>query len=184
MDNELFCKLLKQLHSSAAAFCRRLAGEDGDDLYQQALLKAMRRFVTLEDHASFRPWLFRIVVNTQKNRCRSWWRRRRRPLTPERLDLVGIVDPRTTHDRRRLLTQVLNMLSAEDQALIVLYEVEGWSVAELAEMFAKPLGTVKTRLARGRKKLRERLEKDLVACEASYSIGETTYALPRSKTSD
>jgi len=186
MDSELFWKLLKPVHPSVAAFCRRLAGDadDGDDLYHQALLKAMRRFDTLRDHTSFRAWLYRIVVNTHRNSRRSWWWRLRRPMTPESEDSAGTVDPRPAHDSRRRLAQLLKVLSAQDQALVVLYEIEGWSVAELASLFKRPVGTIKTRLARSRRKLRRRLEQDLSAGETIYSVGETTYALPRSETSD
>jgi DNA-directed RNA polymerase specialized sigma24 family protein len=78
----------------------------------------------------------------------------------------------------------MKVLSAEDQALLILHEVEGRPVAELAVIFEKPVGTIKTRLARGRKKLRERLQRDLATAETIYSVGETTYALPPSETSD
>jgi DNA-directed RNA polymerase specialized sigma24 family protein len=58
MNRDLFWTFLEAEHAKAEAFCRKLAGnrEDGDDLYQDALLAAMRKFRTLRDPKAFRPW--------------------------------------------------------------------------------------------------------------------------------
>ena len=186
MDNEHFWKLLKPVHSEVAAFCRKLSGDRdaGDDLYQDSLLKAMRKFGSLNDHNAFRSWLFRIVVNGFKNRCRrNWWRR----TVQFQAHLPGLsqeYDPRETYDRRRKLNQILSVLSAEDRALIVLYEIEGWQIAELARMFKRPEGTIKTRLYRARTTLREKLERYNAKSGDQESSNEVVYALQRSKTTD
>ncbi|MDH3890840.1 MAG: RNA polymerase sigma factor [candidate division Zixibacteria bacterium] len=182
----MFWKLLKPVHREAAIFCRRLVGndDDGDDLYQQALLKAMRGLERLRDHDAFRPWLYRIIVNQHKNRRRSPWWRRRQPLTAENIDAIGVTDPRPTHEHRRQLRQLLTALSSEDQALVVLYEMEDWSIEQLAVAFDRPEGTIKTRLARSRKKLRERFEHDRRKTEQKQTIGDSAYALPGCDTAD
>ena len=84
-DGALFWKLLKPEHPRAEAFSRRLMGnrEDGDDLYQDALLVALRRFETLRAEKSFRPWLYQILISTFKNRLRSPWWKRHSSLTDE-----------------------------------------------------------------------------------------------------
>ena len=174
------------MHREAAIFCRRLVGNDhdGDDLYQQALLNAMRGFDRLQGYGSFRSWLYRIIFNQHKNRRRSPWWRRRQPLTAERLETLGVVDPRPNHEHRRQLRQLLMVLSTEDQALIVLHEIEDWSIEQLAAAFDKPSGTIKTRLARSRKKLRERFERDQRTREQEQTIGGTAYAVSRCETAD
>ena len=123
MDNELFWKLLKPFHPIAAAFCIKLTGDrdDGNDLYQDALLIAMRKFNSLDDNASFRPWLFRILINSYKNRYRSLWRRRRVALSKEILDDQPGDDPRNKYNSRRWLWRVMKVLSPEDQAIMVLH---------------------------------------------------------------
>ena len=57
--------------------------DDGDDLYQDALVSALGAFEQLRDQASFRPWLYRIIVNQFRNRMRSSWFRRRQPWTEQ-----------------------------------------------------------------------------------------------------
>ena len=181
MDDELFWKLLQPVHPSAASFCLKLAGnrEDGEDLYQDALLTAMRRFETLKDQSAFRPWLFRIIVNRHKNRCRSQWWRRHLPLTAEIAESAGYDDPSQKYESRRKLAELLICLPVEDRAMIVLREIEGWTTAELASMFNKPEGTIKTRLFRARAKMRKALERRLRPGKTNSSSLEVAYAVQR-----
>jgi RNA polymerase sigma-70 factor (ECF subfamily) len=163
MDNELFWKLLEPVHPMAAAFCQKLAGnrDEGNDLYQDALLRAMRRIGTLKDHASFRPWLFRLIINSYKNRYRTFWHRRRVPATPDMIDSHGGIDPRGQYHSRRLLQHAMSVLTSDDKALVVLHEIEGWPTGKLAEMFGKPEGTIKNRIFRAKQAMRDKLEKML-----------------------
>ncbi|UCD62846.1 MAG: RNA polymerase sigma factor [Candidatus Zixiibacteriota bacterium] len=186
MDNELFWKLLKPVHPMAAAFCRKLTGDsdDGDDLYQEALMVALRRLGSLKDHTAFRPWLIRIIISRFKNRLRSLWHRRRVSLTPAMLETATGFDPQEEFAARRLLDELLGVLSPEDRAIIVLHEIDGWSVADIAGTLGKPRGTVKTRLFRARAKMRERLERHLARCRTGQNDGGIAYALRRCKTVD
>lgn len=167
MDKEQFWKLLEPIHPKAENFCRKLCDnrDDGDDLYQEALLMAMRKVSMLKDLTAFRPWLFRIIINRFKNRTRiPWWRRQTEPSADELIP-ISQIDPQDQHDLRRLLKRALAVLTPEDQALIVLFEIDNWKVAELASMFKKPEGTIKARLARSRRKMRKELEKQLSKVE-------------------
>ncbi len=184
MDIELFWKLLEPHHPKAAAFCIKLVGsrDDGYDLYQDALLLAMRKFDTLADRSAFRAWLFRIIVNSFKNRCRGWWWRQRVVLTSEKFELLPGDDPGDRLTARRRLDRALAVLSPRDRALVILHEVEGWPTAELAAMFNKPEGTVKTRLFRGKKKMRDFLMRHRAFRQTkSRSVSEVAYAMQRSK---
>lgn len=163
MDNELFWKLLEPVHPMAAAFCQKLAGDrdEGNDLYQDALLTAMRHLRTLRDHTAFKAWLFKIIINSHKNRFRSFWFRRRVPANPEMLESLAGYDPGSQYDSRRLLQMALDFLAPDVKALVVLHELEGWPTAELATMFRKPEGTIKNRIFRAKQTMREKLEKML-----------------------
>jgi len=184
VNNELFWKLLEPVHPKAEAFCRRLAGnrDDGDDLYQEGLLMALRKFGSLRDHKAFRPWLFRLMINCYRNRQRSSWWRRHVSLTGKLSESRGNPDPRKRLDSRRWLELALSSLSSENRALVVLFEIEGWTISELALMFQKPEGTIKARLSRSRHRMRRVLEKYLPEQKQSASEGE--YALQSSKTTD
>ena len=154
-----FWRLLEPEHAAAEAFCRRLAGDrdDGDDLYQDALVSALGAFEQLRDQASFRPWLYRIIVNQFRNRMRSSWFRRRQPWTEQIARSQQTADPEPIRAARRRLNAALAKLSATDRALVVLFELEGWTIRELAGMTGRTETAVKTRLARARRKLRQHL---------------------------
>ncbi|MCP4567133.1 MAG: RNA polymerase sigma factor [FCB group bacterium] len=186
MDRELFWTLLEPEHAKAEAFCRKLEQnrEDGDDLYQDSLVLALRKFDSLRERGSFRPWLYRIIVNGHKNRHRlSWWRHRA-TLTP------GILETRFAHDpsgqltARRWLERAFEALNPGEQALITLFDLENWSVAELAALYRVAEGTIKARLSRSRRKMRQKLKRYLSRQESTNQLKEAEYALPRSKTAD
>jgi len=186
MDNEQFWKLLEPVHPMAAAFCQKLAGnrDEGDDLYQDALLRAMRRIGTLKDHNAFRPWLFRLIINSYKNRLRSFWFKKRVSVTPEMIDSAPGPDPRSDYNSKRLLNLALSALSVEDRAMVVLHEIEGRPTAELAQVLGKPEGTIKTRLFRAKRTMRDKLEQMLAKPDINPGTGEALYELRRSKTAD
>ena len=148
-------------HAAAQAFCRKLAGdrEDGDDLYQDALVKGLTAFDRLRDHAAFRPWLYRIIVNQFKNRARRPWYRRLLPLTEEIQQGYTAFDPGPAREARRRLERGLRSLRPFDRALVVLFEIEGWPIRELAAMSGKTENGIKVRLSRARRRMRERLSR-------------------------
>jgi RNA polymerase sigma factor (sigma-70 family) len=186
MDNEQFWKLLKPIHAEAEAYCRRLAGnrDDGDDLYQESLLAAMRKLGTLRDSSSFRPWLYSIVINRYKNHRRRFWRQARITLNLESVDPEQEDNLSGECDSRRWLELALQVLTPEDRAMIVLHEIEGWPVGDLARAYGKAEGTIKARLFRSRRKMRRRLERCLPKPEVNNYPREDRYAMQKSETID
>ena len=183
MNNKLFWELLEPEHPKAEAFCRKLAGDrdEGDDLYQEALVLAMSKLDALRDHTAFRPWLYRIIVNAFRSRSRRpWWRGRVR-LRSEHTDVLQS-DPSNQFAARRWLERAFTALKPEEKALIVLFEIEGWSVAEIAELHGVPIGTIKARLSRTRLKMREHIARLLGSVDQTAKKSEAGYALPRSET--
>ncbi len=184
MDNELFWKLLEPEHPRAEAFCRKLTQnrDEGDDLYQDALLTAMRKLGSLRDHSAFRPWLYRIIVNAFKNRHRRSWWRRHAPLNPDVASSSVSDDPRDRMAARRWLERAFRALNAEERSLIVLFELEQWSLDELAGLYRSSNGAIKARLFRCRRKMRNELSRYLSQTENAQSLKEAEYALSRGET--
>jgi RNA polymerase sigma-70 factor (ECF subfamily) len=180
MTNDQFWQLLAPEHRRAESFCRKLCGakEDGDDLYQDALLAAFQGFDSLRDQQAFRNWLYSIIIRRFRNRFREPWWKRRTPLTPEHSENANY-DPTDRLNSSRWLDRALAALRTDERALIVMFEIEGWSVNELSEIFRKPSGTIKAKLSRSRKKMRKALS-PLISDRKSDKNNEAKYALSKS----
>jgi RNA polymerase sigma-70 factor, ECF subfamily len=135
--------------------------DDVEDVAQQVFLKAYLGIKKFDQRAAFSTWLYKIAVNE----CWDYLRKRKvRPLVYEadlseeqvsRLD--GIVSndrppesPTARTEAREILDRILETLPEQDQQLLVLKEVEGFSVQELAEILHLNVNTVKVRLFRAR----------------------------------
>jgi len=160
-SRDLFWQLTEPEHLRARAFCRKLTGnrDDGDDLYQDALVVAFTRFESLRETEAFRGWLYRIIVNAFKNRRRRPWYRRFRPLTPEIAETAAGDNPVEGQAAKRKLEIAFRPVSPEDRALVTLFEMEGWSIEAIARMQHKSEGAIKMRLSRARRKMRATLMK-------------------------
>jgi len=159
MNRDQFWNQLEIEHARAEAFCRRLSGsrEKGDDLYQEAILKAYMGCQSLRDAQSFRPWLYRIIVNLYKNSRREPWWRHFVSLSAEVVDRAPGWDPTGTLNAQRWLERAFSAVSPEERSLVTLFEIEGWTVAELSELLSRPQGTIKARLSRARARMRKKL---------------------------
>jgi RNA polymerase sigma-70 factor (ECF subfamily) len=180
--NERFRGLLEPVYVQAVGFARHLSRSrsDGDDLFQEALIRALAKLAMLRDDAAFKPWLFRIVVTVHRNRLRRAFWRRFLPL-PEQLALD---EPATSGDYRvsewspdaaeaaRRAREALTTLPTVQREAIVLYEIEGWQVDEIAVLQRCSASAVKSRLARGRDRLRAYYEARHAA--VPKLTGETT----------
>ncbi len=173
--------MLSPEHRRAEGFCRKLCGskDDGDDLYQEALLAAFQGFETLREPPAFRNWLYSIIIRRYRNRFRQPWWKRRTTLTPEIAENHSF-DPTERFDSHRWLNRALRALKTEERALMVMFEIEGWSIGELSEIFGKPEGTIKAKLSRSRKKMRETLVSFLPDRNPKNKMSEAGYALSKS----
>lgn len=162
-SRDLFWNLVEPEHVKARAFCRKLTNnrEDGDDLYQDCLVKALTNFERLDSIESFRPWLYRIIVNSFRNRVKSPWWKKVLPSTPEFLESLPGKSPDSAYTARRRLEIAFRAVEPIDQALITLFEMQGWAISELARMKGLSEAAVKMRLSRGRQKMRKALMKHL-----------------------
>lgn len=122
------------------------------DAVQEALLAAHRSAARFRGEASVRTWLHRILVNTCIDRLRD---ARRRPTVPWPDHEVAAPrpDPGTELATRMAVSDALAALPDFQRVAIVLVDVQGFGVAEVARILDVPVGTVKSRCARGRTRL-------------------------------
>ena len=131
-----------------------LTGDDGeaDDLIQDTLERALARLEQWREGDNPRKWLFSILHNLHVDGLR---RKSRRP-PHVGLESVGVDQSAPAADGAsgRDLDRALQLLSGEQRQVVLLVGLEGLSYAETAEVLAIPVGTVMSRLARGRGRLR------------------------------
>jgi RNA polymerase sigma-70 factor (ECF subfamily) len=179
-DASAFNRLVEERHGDIYALLYRLTEdpEEARDLTQETFLQAFRHLASFRGDADLRTWLYRIAVNQARNRWR-WWKRRRRDRTvsldapvsgeidsPLSAGLAGDegLDPERqalAREREQALHAALRSLSRPYREVIVLRDIEGLSYEEVASTLDLNVGTVKSRLNRGRTELRRRLEGSL-----------------------
>ena len=147
------------------------AGEESDDVVQEAFVKAFRHLSRFRVEEPFAPWLLRIVANETRNVTRS--RRRRAALAlripsaePPSVAAGGPADEALAAERRAWLVAAVNGLPDRERRVLVCRYFLDLSVAETAQVLAWPLGSVKSRTARALNRLRGLLvpgEQDWVA---------------------
>jgi len=149
---------LRPVYGDAVRLARALAGSmaDGDDVLQDGLLRAWKAYPRLRDRSRFKPWLLKIIGNA----CRSWHRRRKLKSWVS-LDFVrGRSAPEGPDlEHRDLLRKALQAVPAEQREALVLFELTGASLEDVAEIQGVSLSAVKSRLSRARVRLNERLRR-------------------------
>ena len=123
--------------------------QEAEDVVQEAFLRLWEKDPAFESPAHQRSWLLKVTVNGCKSRLRAPWRRRTAPL----LESYPAADP-----EEQAVLEVIQSLPPKDRAALHLYYYEGYQTAEIAAMTGWREGTVRSRLARARDKLRELLK--------------------------
>ena len=167
---ELATPFMEPLYSAAMRMTRNPA--DAEDLVQETYLRAYRGFGGFQDGTNLKAWLYKILTNTYINMYRA---KQRRPdevdfddvedfalyrrlggieaaqagITPERLVLDSMPD--------QAVKDAIEALPEQFRVAVLLADVEGFSYKEIAEITGVPIGTVMSRLHRGRKQLEKRL---------------------------
>ena len=151
-------------------------GEEARDLTQETFLRAFQSIGGFRGEADLRTWIYRIAINQARNRWR-WWRRRSRDTTVS-LDATqgqsGLTVGSTlaessanpeqqtlAHERELALRSALQKVGRAYRETVILRDIEGFTYEEIATTLGINLGTVKSRLARGRQELRQKLEGSL-----------------------
>jgi len=150
--------------------------EEARDLTQETFLRAFQSIGRFRGEADLRTWIYRIAINQARNRWR-WWRRRHRDSTVS-LDATQGQSNQTliatlaessenpeqqtlAHERELILRSALQKVGRAYRETVILRDIEGFTYEEIATTLGINVGTVKSRLARGRQELKRKLEGSL-----------------------
>ena len=179
-DHEAFGELVRRHRERLWAVALRTLGdpEDAADALQDALINAFRRAGSFRAESAVTTWLHRIVVNACLDRIRHAAARPVTSLSEEVSPPSAVPDPGAQTVLRLDLEAALATLPDEQRVPLVLVDVEGYAVAEVAELLAVPVGTVKSRCARARARLVPLLSDVSAPGAASIRVPETLAGNP------
>ncbi len=153
-ERDAFAELVRAWHDPVRAYVRRmLPSTDADDVAQEMWLAVLRGLPRLRQPERFTPWLFTIARRAVTNRLRAEYARAEvaddvEPLGP---DPTGLVLDRAE------VAAGLAALPPREREILILFYLQDLSLEACAEICAIPVGTVKSRLSRARRLLREEL---------------------------
>ena len=147
---------------------------DAADITQEVFLKIFRKIHDFRGESSLKTWIYRIAVNEARNHHRWFGRHKKQEMSLEAEpgEAPGFIDHLSDpgrspldltldHETRALIESALNEINPSFRAFLVLREIEALGYEEIAEILEISLGTVKSRIRRGREALREKLETSL-----------------------
>lgn len=159
-DAEALEVLLQRHFDRVHAVCRRIAGasRDADDAAQEALIRIVRSLDRFDGRSAFGTWAYRIATNTALDELRKRTRRPHLRLADDAAPSAEPVDPladRTVEaiDDRLAIDAALAALPEEFRVPVVMRDVGDLDYSEIADALGIPIGTVKSRIARGRRLL-------------------------------
>jgi len=171
-DREAFDRLFGLYQDRIYNSVRHFLGndEESSDVCQEVFVHVFRSIKSFRGESGFFTWLYRIVMNITRNRYKQKYRRRR--LIAEPLDHEGAQDPlekAVSHDpgpeaqaqsleMTGIIRRELNRLSPDQREALVLREIEGFSYEEISSILQEREGTIKSRIARGRTILQQKLK--------------------------
>ena len=170
-DVAAFESLVKQHQVVAYNVALKILGnqEDAKDATQEALIKVFKNLASFKAEAQFSTWLYRIVVNTCNDYLRKERSRKHFSLDKEMETEDGtlkreVSDDRMTpekvyeaNDLREKVQMAIQALPEQQRTVVVLRDIEGMSYDVIASMLDLPVGTVKSRINRGRDALKQML---------------------------
>lgn len=151
-DRRALDLLLRRYAGTVHAVCRRLTGnaEDADDAMQEALIAVARGISRFDGRSRFSTWVYRVATNAALDELR---RRRRRPEPVESNDGAEPARERAVDAAvvdRLDVDAALARLAPDFRAAVVLRDLLGLDYAEIADVLGIPVGTVRSRISRGR----------------------------------
>lgn len=158
--------LLEPVYERTLTLARRLSSSmvDGDDLFQEGVLRAHDKLDALRDQDRFAAWFYAVLLSVHRSRARRAVLHRLFSLEremPAGFDVPGADGSAEAEERRRAerASRALAHLPAVQREAVVLFELEGYSIEEIAAMQKVSSSAVKSRLQRGRERLRRHYER-------------------------
>ena len=163
-DPEAFEEVYLRHAEMVYSLALRMSGdrEEAADMTQETFLRVYRHLGRFRGRSSLKTWIYRITVNCCRSKLRKRSRRRlERPIE----DLEQVADERfgpeedaLGHDLGRRLAEAVRELPVAFREAVLLRDVQGLSYVEIGEVLGIRVGTVRSRIARGRERLRSLLE--------------------------
>lgn len=181
-DSAAFSDLMEQHFAMIYNLALRMSGnpDDASDLTQEVMIKLFKNIGAFEGKSKFSTWVYRVASNTCLDELRKIKRKKTVSLDAEYETEDGSVGyeaedtaptPDVSAERSELKTIVakaVSRLGEEYRTAVILRDINGLSYTEIAEVIGCSVGTVKSRISRGRANLKEILEKD-------FQIGGTYF---------
>jgi len=163
-DREALETLLERHFGLVHAVCRRVTGNHHDalDATQEALIRVTRNIDKFDARARFTTWLYRVAVNAALDELR---RRKRRPVATDSLPEVGAGGFEGAVDARLDVDGALAEVPADFRVAVVLRDLCDLEYEEIAQVLDVPIGTVRSRIARGRAAVAQHLGNSVPAAE-------------------
>lgn len=176
-SEDAFALLIAQYHAPVYSLVSRILNDpdDAPDITQDVFIKVFRGIKNFHGNSSLRTWIYRIALHEASNQRRWWSRHRGREVTIESSagsmndgnavclkdmlqdELASPFELAAHEEIRAKVESELRQLPEPFRTVVILRDLEGMAYEEIAEILGAQLGTVKSRLARGRALLRERL---------------------------
>jgi RNA polymerase sigma-70 factor (ECF subfamily) len=184
-DRTAFGALMTRHERRIYGLCFRMLGnrEDAEDATQEAFIGALRRAGSFRGEAAFSTWLYRIAVNAATDLARRRGRSRTIPLETDEghRDVAATGDPSAGLATSLTVQAALRAVPEDFRIALILCDLYGFGNAQTAEILGVPVGTVKSRVFRGRlalgRQLAEQAETgDPAGTQAAIATSESTEA--------
>lgn len=152
-ERKAFTELVQGWHPTVERYVGRMLGGPDDDVVQEIWLAVVKGLPRLKRPDRFTPWLFTVARRAVMNRLREAYSRPE----PESIDDVPGEDEAEGVVNRETLADALAELPAREREVLLLFYLEDLSLETCAQICAVPVGTVKSRLNRARRLLRQEL---------------------------
>ena len=147
---------LNELYRTAVHLVRDRS--EAHDLVQETYLQAWKAFHRFEPGTNCRAWLFKILINEVRHYRRRWFNTKTVPEAEPSFEETLVAEPPVPeHIQDEEILAALDEIPREFREVVLLSDVQEFSYKEIAEMLGIPVGTVMSRLSRGRKQLRTKL---------------------------
>ncbi|MGI6424824.1 MAG: RNA polymerase sigma factor [Tepidanaerobacteraceae bacterium] len=161
---DLICGYEKKVYNTVFRFFNN--EQDAMDITQEIFIKVFTSLKSFRENSSFSTWLYRISVNT----CIDFFRKKKEDMLPinEEMAVGGEVKlgsqtelPEVfvqNQELKQILAQAINTLPEEQRMCVILRDIQGFSYTEISEILSCSLGTIKSRISRGRRALKDKLK--------------------------